>query len=230
MRRSVRLVLLASLLLVLACKQNEPAVPGQPSEEKTDPRALKPGDYVAESSSHLGQASVGGEWSYDIPFWMREGFSVIVADVGWNGRKEAGPAFVIITRHPLPKTLDDAGLSQGGQSRVDDKEHPDDKMRLTGDLGNCRTNVGYRFVVRKKDLGETFTLFVGNRNEAEKKYDLADGRLFLVDTTVSPPRVQQVKADLKGVAPSKEPCVKLLGGLAPKSEVAKSILGELRRR
>jgi hypothetical protein len=241
---------LASLLVLSACNKSEPprstTDQKQADEDKQsittgrlagnhskNSRTLKPGDYIVESSGHLGQASLSDEWSYKLPYWRREGFSNLVANANCRGRKESGPVFVIITRHPLPTTLDDAGSGQGSNNKVDSKGFPDDKLHLTGHLNESKTHVGYVFVVRKKDLREDFTLLVGNVKEpehSETKYNLSDGRLFLVDVSANPSRTEQVKADVRNMAPNKDSCVKVLRELAAKSQVAKSLLEEAQRR
>ncbi len=236
MRRSFPLALGACFLLWA----NSPGQPSAsapagsqtgapPAGQKFDPHALKPGDYTAESSGSLGKSGVA-DWAYDVPFRMREGFSVIVAHARWPGRQETGPAFVILTRHPLPRKLDDAGTGQSSMSHVDDQAFPGEKMRLTGGLYNCKSNTGYRFVLSKADAKESFTLFVGYHKEKAVPYDLSQGRLFLVDATADPPRVEQVKADLQKAVPTKDSCVDLLRALAPKSAVARSLREEARRR
>jgi hypothetical protein len=161
---------------------------------------------------------------------MREGFSVVVANAQWPGRQGSGPAFVVITRHPLPRTSDDEGLYRDADNRILDKEFPGDQMRLRGYLGNGAARMGWLFVVRKMDKKEQLTLLAARSGPQGKQYDLAEGRLFLLDASADPPRTEQVKRKVPTVGADKESCVRVLQELAPRSEVAKSLLEEIQRR
>jgi hypothetical protein len=266
MRLTFRLAFLGTVLVLSACTRTDPANTNgdeklsgketkgseadQSLDKKADLRASKPWDYVPEFNTGLGQVSVGALGG-DVPFWMREGFSVIVARGNWPGRKGVGPIFVIVARHPLPKSLDDPAMHHGGSVNLDATDSRDEQLRLTGGLRNCKTSAGYDFVLTKQDAKEDFTLRLGNHvgwertyhssevrefiadflaNSKGTKYNLAEGRLFLADLSVNPPRIEQVKADVGKMAANKESCVAMLGELAPKSEVAKSLLEETQRR
>jgi hypothetical protein len=196
---------------------------------KADPAPLQTGDYTAEVSGNLGRAAGGGA-AYDVPFWMREGFSVVVATAHWPGRREAGPVFVVLTRHPLPSTPEGAGIGQWANGRCNDRAFPADCLRLRGGVYNGKTSTAYRYVLCKEDFREEFSLLVGNPQGRATPYDLADGRLFLVDAAAGRPRVEQVKADVRRVTPDRETCVRVLRDLAGRSEAARSLLEEALRR
>jgi hypothetical protein len=55
-----------------------------------------------------------GDWNHEVPYWTRDGFTVIVVRVGWKGRNETGPAAVVMARHPPPRTEDEQGSGKSG--------------------------------------------------------------------------------------------------------------------
>jgi hypothetical protein len=222
---------LVLFLSLSACSRHEPSKTEQgkdnpPATDKDNPHALKPGDYVMEDRGTILTTSTN-DWNHDVAYWTREGFSVIVLRVGWKGRKETGPAAVIMARHPLPKSLDEGGGGKSGGSQA----KLEDMFSLHSTFDQTNTAIGFAYAVLRKDAQEEFSLIATRGAPGEgKKYDLSQGRLFLPDLSMTMPQIDQVKTEVHEITPDKKSCERPLTELALKSAVAKSVLEELQRR
>jgi hypothetical protein len=158
MRCNRSLAFLVFFLCLSACSRNEPTKTEQPKDnpsatDKDSPRAFKPEDYVMEDRGTMLTTSTS-EWSHDVQYWTRDGFTVIVVRADWKGRKETGPAAVIMARHPLPKSLDESGGGKDGRSNG----KPEEMLSFHATFHQTNTAIGFAYAVLRKDAQEKFSL------------------------------------------------------------------------
>ena len=173
-------------------------VAGQPVKPANDPPPDPPVPVAAEDGILNEFASPrleddGAVFESRLPYWLKDDRAFLLGAVEYPEQPLA-PAFFVLVR--LPAQEDD--YSVGGSASVSPPDQADawNVLRVSTSGGPA-----IRYRVLRDTAREVFLI-------GAERYALANGRVFLLDQTVKPPAVQQLKADLAdlfGAAPFRQP-------------------------
>ncbi len=174
-------------------------VPEQPKRPVQEPPPELPGRPPAAAGGFLNEFASprldddGAMFESRLPYWLKDDRAFLLGAVEYPEQPLA-PAFFVLVR--LPAQEDD--YSVGGSASVSPPDQADAWNVLHVSTGGGPV---IRYRVLKETAREVFLI-------GGERFALANGRVFVVDQTVKPSAVLQLKADLAdlfGAAPFRQP-------------------------